>query len=126
MVEDKTPEAFVNMAKLLTAIGKDKVDINSPFWKMTKTDVCRWFKKNHINAEAILNWQSVSCYEGGASPCYRCESCFRKACAMWNAGMHSRFDNLSMLELYYKKAQAGMYISERNKDIISYAEWRFS
>lgn len=121
MVEDKTLEAFEDMSCVISKIGKKTVTVRSPFWDMTKTDICKWFKGANDNAEQILRYLSVSCYAGSSEPCYECESCFRKACAMHNAGMKSRFDNRAMVEDYWRKAREDEYIRERNADIIKYA-----
>ncbi len=125
MVEDKTRNAFAIMSSCLTAVSKEHVIVDSPFWDMTKTDICEWYIKhvyecNRYRAENALNEKSISCYAGGDKPCYKCKSCFRKACAMYNAGMDCTFLNTTMVVDYLQEAYLGKYITERNNDIIRY------
>ena len=128
-VEDKTEEAFDSMTYCLSYIGKEPVVVDSPFWGKTKTQICKWFlqhKMTEHNKQEIgdmLNYLSISCYSGSSDACHMCESCFRKSCAMFNAGMESFFNNESMVEEYKNKALNENYVKERNEDIIRYAEW---
>jgi hypothetical protein len=126
MVEDKTEWAFDVMSYCLTAIGRETILVSSPFWEMTKSDICRWFLNNVPFAENILR-KSISCYNGsGIAACNHCESCFRKACALFDNGISVPFFNDKMIHEYQAKAVHGHYDPERNKSIINFceAQWR--
>jgi 7-cyano-7-deazaguanine synthase in queuosine biosynthesis len=128
-VEDKTSQAFTAMSEVLSAIGKTQVMVDSPFWGMTKTEICKWFIEfwsgDIKTTEAELLSNSISCYSGSVGPCGTCSSCYRKSCAMFNAGMGDeiKFKNTFMVLRYFKKAINGEYISSRNKDILQFTEF---
>lgn len=133
MVEDKTENAFNLMSICLSTIGKKNVTVDSPFWSMTKTDICKWYIKHEKRngkklgeIEYNLANKSISCYLNGTAPCYMCKSCFRKACAMYNSGLGYCFINGDMVKEYYNKALNENYIRQRNEDICRFAEWYLS
>lgn len=125
-VEDKTDSAFMLMSDTLTKIGKRPVNVKSPFWDFTKADIIEWGKKNILDFDLICNI-SVSCYAGGLNlePCCKCEACFRKACAMYNAGLPYKFDNGLMVQEYMEKALRRKYVTERCLDILCFAHHYF-
>jgi len=81
-VEDKNPEAFEAMTKCMQKISKPgkHIEVYSPFWKMSKSEIIKWMLNNVNNAEKYLR-TSVSCYNENEGQCGNCPSCFRKAIA---------------------------------------------
>ena len=91
-VEDKNPEAFKKMTECLNFISKpDKIiEIYSPFWNMSKSEIIKWMLKNVSNAKKILR-TSVSCYSMTTNQCGQCPSCLRKAIAFEACGLKIDF-----------------------------------
>ena len=127
-VSDKNPKAFELMSEVLTRTSKFTVNVRSPFWDKTKSEIVKWFLDNIPNAEALISI-SVSCYNGERY-CGKCPSCLRKAVALWDNGIHMDFYNIELLEEYYMKALAYKYNPKRCNAILKYAEelpkWRNS
>jgi 7-cyano-7-deazaguanine synthase in queuosine biosynthesis len=86
-VEDKNPKAFKVMSKCLTKISKNRqIKILSPFWKMTKEQIIKWYLLQGYPAE-WLNI-SISCYDKNyKGQCGECPSCFRKWIALESVGI---------------------------------------
>ncbi len=91
-VEDKSPEAFKVMTNCLNSISKpnETVEIYSPFWNMSKSEIIRWMLHNVGNSEALLR-ASISCYESIIGQCGNCPSCLRKAVAFESCGLSLDF-----------------------------------
>lgn len=107
-VEDKNPAAFHKMQDCLNFISKpeDKIEIDSPFWEMTKADVVKWYMENvDYTGKGLLN--TISCYDGNEKTnyCGRCPSCFRKFNALKENGIDIEFYNQEMLDDYIKRAE---------------------
>ena len=109
-VEDKNPKAFKKMSEVLTLISKDrKIEVYSPFWKMSKTDIVGWMLDNVIDAEKMLR-TSVSCYSSESLQCGDCPSCLRKAIAFEKFNLSLDFFNNDVR----KCALIGAYIKKFN------------
>jgi len=125
-VRDKNVMAFDLMSKVLSRTSNKDITVTSPFWKMDKKDVIRWFLDNVEYAEDILR-ESVSCYNN-MKYCGICKSCFRKANALWENGIKIRYHNHIMMKDYFSNAVDGYYSKTRNKSIIrfynEYQEWK--
>ena len=76
LVEDKNPEAFKMMSKIITSFSRKKVEVFSPFWDMTKGDIVKWYLDNIKDIEALH--KTVGCYHPTMHQCGNCGSCFRK------------------------------------------------
>lgn len=123
MVEDKTPEAFQAMGAVLSKIGKEPVYVKSPFWEMTKAQVCTWMVDNIPNGKKILLEETMSCYSNTSAECGACDACFRKSCALHTAGMWTPFHHHGTVIKYYRAALKRKYIPERCLDILIYVDW---
>jgi len=121
-VEDKTKDAFKIMSNCLSCIGKTPVLVTSPFWNFTKEDILKWFVKIYPEAIEVLQ-KSVSCYNGtNRKPCWECESCFRKACALYSVGIVEEFRNKEMMVEYALRALKGYYEKSRCESIMRYVD----
>ena len=97
---DKTPEAFVQISKVLTDFSRKKVEVKSPYWHLTKGELVASFRgdKNQLK-------NTFSCYNPKkGKPCYNCPACLRKIIALETNGIVCE-DKLKMeiLEKYLSK-----------------------
>jgi len=126
-VEDKTPEAFKTMSYAMNFIQKPeepKIDIDSPFWGMTKTEIIKWFvdKYKPAYAKKVLK-TSVSCYDSTTDgSCGRCFACARKWIALEAAGIKSYtwferdIRQFKGLKTYVNGIKKGLYDSQRAEE----------
>ena len=80
--------------------GKNKkVEILSPFFKYTKSQIVEWYKDKNLSLIDLKN--TVSCYSNiGTLKCGKCSSCFRRWIAMEKSGIHE--DYLNKIEKWKK------------------------
>lgn len=119
-VSDKSPHAFQVMSIAMNQLDSTFVTVDSPFWHHTKEDIVK-ILLDLPNGEELIK-ASTSCYHPTQLYCGQCQSCFRKACALFHFGIHLGWDNKSMLLNYLRKAKTGYYTPERNESIIKFAE----
>ena len=87
-VEDKSKKAFKIMTDCLNSISKEdeNIEVYSPFWKMTKTQLIAWFlnsyKGSRKKVEKILQ-VSISCYSKENGNCGKCPACLRSAISLF-------------------------------------------
>lgn len=118
MVSDKSPSAFNLMAFMMNQLDSKLTLISSPFWNWTKEDIVG-FLLDQPDGEKLIR-TSTSCYHPTETYCGACPSCFRKACALWNRGVHLEWNEISIMLEYLDRARAGHYIPERNASIIKF------
>jgi hypothetical protein len=117
-VNDKNPTIFVEFSKTLSTLNNRNIKILSPFWEHTKADIVKWYLEKVGDKEALI--KTGSCYnltEGNY--CGKCRCCFRKWVALWVNGIHLPFYNRQLIAEYFKKARRGVYIPQRNDNIIT-------
>lgn len=98
-VGDKTEEIFNLMSSVMSKAEGKNILIESPFWQMTKLEVCQWFAENH---DKMLLLNTYSCYSGNQDECGRCNACFRKRTALYGVGIELPFYDRQIID-YYKK-----------------------
>jgi len=123
-VEDKSPKAFEVMENCLNVISKPgkEIQLYSPFWNMSKSEIIKWMIKNVDNAEEILR-TSISCYSIEDGQCGRCPSCLRKAIAFEKNKIDINFFNndirrYSLINQYIQnmKINKNLYTQKRRKE----------
>lgn len=89
---DKTPAAFDDMSRILTAQAGRRIDVVSPFWNLTKFEAISHYLAGGGDPERLR--QTFSCYDphmGLRDPqqarCGECEACFRWSVALRAAGV---------------------------------------
>jgi len=118
MVDDKNIGVFALWSALMSEMMQRKIEVLSPFWKMTKEDVVRWYLGTYSGDPNTLQ-QTISCYsEEDTNYCGKCPSCFRKWNALFNNGILIGFWNKGLMDDYYEKAKSKHYIKERCESII--------
>lgn len=85
MCADKSPEAFREMSRVLSAQCRGPIEVFSPFWNSTKSEAVRGYLEGGGDPSSLL--QTVSCYGSGESPCLDCEACFRRFVALRSNGL---------------------------------------
>ena len=120
-VNDKNPQIFEKMSAILSELNERKIVVRSPFWEMTKADIVKWYLDGGGNQHDLL--KTISCYDPvGTDYCGKCKCCFRKWVALWVNGIKLEFHNVELVRTYYEKAKLGIYVQQRNENIIRVAE----
>lgn len=117
VASDKNEAIFKEFSMLLSKLEGREINVLSPFWHMSKSDVVGWFLQHHSDKKDWL-LETVSCYSGSSGYCGACASCFRKWVAFRHNGIELDFYDEAILEMYYQRAKEGKYINERNNTII--------
>jgi 7-cyano-7-deazaguanine synthase in queuosine biosynthesis len=116
-VNDKNPQIFEKMSAILSELNGRKIVVRSPFWEMTKADIVKWYLAGGGNQHDLL--KTISCYEPDKTDyCGKCKCCFRKWVALWVNGIKLEFHNEQLIREYYDKAILGLYVQQRNENII--------
>jgi len=118
VVSDKNELIFQETSDILSKLEGREILVMSPFWRMTKEQVVKWFLSNGGTEQEILS--TVSCYDPdpNVTYCGNCPSCFRKWNALRSNGIDIKFYNERLMREYYNKAIDRIYIPERNLSII--------
>lgn len=119
VVQDKSSQAFINMKNCLNSISKpgEEINIQSPFWEMTKADVVKWYLEN-VDSTGNSLLETISCYDDKEKTnyCGRCPSCFRRFNALKVNGLAIDFYNQELLDDYIRRAD--FYEEERKENIL--------
>lgn len=132
-ISDKSLKAYKKMNNCLNEISKkdDKhIQIFSPFWTYTKTNLIKWGLENIPNFIELLK-NSVSCYdEHTLGQCGKCNSCLRKAIALEanNIDFEGWFENdikkYSEIQNYIDRMKNKEYDDERTKESLEvFRKW---
>ena len=77
----RSMEETINRGTVLGAVKQQRIKIHAPFMHMTKAEEIRLGMALGVNY--CLTW---SCYQGGAAPCGKCDSCLLREKAFAEAG----------------------------------------
>jgi 7-cyano-7-deazaguanine synthase in queuosine biosynthesis len=124
-IPDRSQEFFRDMNKMVMFLhGKEKKSIRSPFFEMTKQDMCEWFIKNVPKAEELLK-MTFSCFNPiKGKGCGQCGACFRKFIALEYNGIDTKdlfvndIKKWEGIKEYAKKFKAGMYDKRRERQTV--------
>jgi 7-cyano-7-deazaguanine synthase in queuosine biosynthesis len=118
-VSDKNEGIFVQFSTLLTQLEQRVINVWSPLWEYTKSDLVAWWYREIEKEYREDIRKTVSCYSPlDVSYCSTCPSCFRKWNAFWDNGIEFNFDNKKLMKEYLNAAIYNRYIPERNESII--------
>lgn len=116
-VSDKTEKIFETWSIMLSEMENRKIQILSPFWDKTKSDIIKWYLNNGLSEQVLLN--TISCYsKGDEIYCGKCASCFRKWVALRANGFDIEFWNNEMILEYKNRCEEGFYNKERNEETL--------
>lgn len=116
-VGDKSPAAFIQMEKLLTIINKKVHSVFSPFWRMEKEEIVKWYIDQKLPLSDLM--KTTSCYHPVLTYCSACPSCFRKYCAFISNKIDYAvpvFTNRALAREY--KADLDKYSKNRQSSIL--------
>ena len=120
---DKNEESFKLWSDHLSNLEQRQIEIVSPFWDMTKSNIIKWFIENFMDAQDIL-LNTVSCYnKSNEKYCGKCQACFRKASALFTAGIELNFDSEEIKNYYRGRISGGIYDYTRRKEMYDYLEF---
>lgn len=110
---DKSEEIFKEFSQLLSKLEGRKIQVLSPFWKMTKQDILKWYLDKGFSKKKLE--QTISCYSSeNTNYCGKCASCFRKWIAFWSVGIRKDFYNKKLINSYKNRCLKDYYNKERN------------
>lgn len=118
---DKNPIAFKKMSEFLSHSCERKIKVDSPFWKMTKTDHVKWYIDNGYSKKNLIN--TYSCFKNGEIHCGHCPSCFRRWIAFYNNDIVEKYENnpldWEMIPSYIEKMKNGVYSRKRAEEFFN-------
>lgn len=76
---------MANFTKLARSV-KGQFEVKTPFAKMDKTDMVKWYVENIGDIDKLL--KTWSCYNAGIKHCGNCSACFRRWVALENNGIY--------------------------------------
>ncbi len=115
-IPDRSPKFFSMASKDISFLMKKPIMVSTPFLKMTKTIMVKWYIENDYSVENLL--KTVSCFSStNGKQCGKCGSCFRRFISLEYNGIHEDYEN-NMLEwdqipIYIKKMKNGEYDKQR-------------
>tara|TARA_Y100000310_G_scaffold267782_1_gene279987 strand:- start:17976 stop:18695 length:720 start_codon:yes stop_codon:yes gene_type:complete len=122
-IPDRTKEFCKDISNLLTLLHGKKIEVDSPFWNMTKNSMVKWFMKN-VGKEKLLH-HTFSCFKDNGKydlqPCGECNACFRKAIAFSHNNIEvdkwkNNIKKWKGIQTYIKKMKEGKYDEERTNE----------
>jgi 7-cyano-7-deazaguanine synthase in queuosine biosynthesis len=119
-VSDKNEKVFKEWSEHLSKLENRNIQILSPFWNMTKSDVVKWYSK-HYDSNLLLN--TISCYNDNDKSCYNCQSCFRRNCCLFEIGIKLPFYNNIIIEYYKNRIGTNIYDTNRELSMSKYIEY---
>jgi 7-cyano-7-deazaguanine synthase in queuosine biosynthesis len=119
-VDDNNLNASRLMSKFLLNFNENKnINVSSPFYKMTKSNLVKWYINNKLPVGDLL--KTRSCYNKKTmNQCGQCNSCFRRWVALENNGIKEKYDSPPWkwkgAKKYIRKMKAGLYDKERTEE----------
>lgn len=88
-MKDKNDVFFAMASDILSYVMDRWIVVDTPFDKMSKSEVLKWFIENVNNAEEMVN-HTYTCYHPNELACGKCSACFKRWVAYENAGLDWR------------------------------------
>jgi len=121
-IPDRSPEFLDRMSKVCSVLSRKRVTVRTPWERMDKTDMVRWYLESAYSEEDLR--KTWACYWPSASgdQCGNCPACIRRYIAFYLNGIHEEYlqdPRKSMTaQSYIKKANDGVYSKERCRRIL--------
>lgn len=99
---DKTPQALLQMSRILSDHCGYAVAVESPFWDKSKAEAIHEYLMSGGSKERLL--QTFSCYTPvGGEACFDCNACLRWSVAMQANGIYAELPSRRLLVEYLGK-----------------------
>ena len=121
-IPDRSMDFYNDVTYLLRGLNENnEIEVDSPFWKMTKADMVGWYIDDGYPKEVLL--ASRSCYNDYDKPCGFCPACFRRFVALELNGLKEDYEIILPWETttaqhYWERAKNEEYCNQRNIEII--------
>lgn len=125
-----SPQTFVNFSQFLSQLHNRKIEIISPFWNFTITDIVEWYLEESFDDlsredKIQLLLKTTTCVDQSeVNYCGQCSGCFEKWVAFYLNGITLPFKNRELLEkmLYQAKSKLIKLDSWWRNEIITAVE----
>lgn len=90
---DKSFKFFEDSTNLLTYIFnivRERTELKTPFFHLTKTGLVKRALENWLTAEQLE--KTSTCYDENTHNCWECSTCFKRRMAMVNNGIEEHFE----------------------------------
>jgi len=122
---DKTKKFFADTTALLTYVlnyFRPETIVETPFEKMSKTEVVRWALANGLTKEQLL--KTSTCYHEKKRNCGECGTCFKRWIAMKNNGIDEKYLTPPWLNSYAQETVGSMHLALRDNDYSRFTQKR--
>lgn len=90
---DKSFKFFEDSTNLLTYIFnivRERTELKTPFFHLTKTWLVKWALDNWLTAEQLA--KTSTCYDEKVHNCWECSTCFKRRMALVNNWLEEKFE----------------------------------
>jgi len=112
---DKSFKFFEDTTNLLTYIFnivRERTEIKTPFFHLTKTGVVKRAINNGISIDDLK--KTSTCYDNEYHNCWECSTCFKRRMAMVNNGLEEEYQNNPRESNYAKEMIAEIKSGNKN------------
>jgi len=121
-IPDRSPEFLKFASKMLSFLNGRKVVVDSPFLRMTKADMIKWYIDEGHPLDVLYKTYSCFAKDMFESPCGECPACFRR----WIAFAYNDLPLIFKRDIkewpgiqeYVEKIKAGEYEARRANQIV--------
>ena len=117
-IPDRSVKFFNEIAEWIGFLDDNVVTLSSPFFKMTKTEMVKWYIDEGLDVETLISTRS--CFSPGDFPCGDCAACFRRWVAFTNNDIEEHYvsdiTKFSLIQDYIFRMKQGEYDPKRTDE----------
>lgn len=121
-IPDRSIEFLKSASRMLSFLNGREIVVASPFLKLTKADMIKWYLKKGHPLDVLYKTFSCFAEDMFLSPCGNCPACFRRWIAFEYNNLPLNFKSdikeWSGIPEYVKKIRAGIYEAKRANQIV--------